>query len=175
MQRGPIIDGLPAWYLELQLRRFMTGIRGQNPTNKSEFLMGSGISLLKTDADVEQVVAHFSGLPPANHLNTIRGDATRGQQLYALCATCHGPAGEGREDIKAPPLTVQEDWYLYDQLVKTKAGLRGGTEARPEALLMNQSIQGMNTQDFRDVVSYINDVLSGRTKPAVAPSNQANL
>jgi len=171
MQRGPIIDSLPAWYLELQLQKFMTGVRGQNSTNKSEFLMGSGVTLLKSDADVKRVVSYFSQLPPANHLKAIRGDSTRGQQLYLLCATCHGPAAEGREDIKAPPLTMQEDWYLYDQLVRTKAGLRGRAETDAQGLLMEQSIQGMNTQDFRDVVSYINDELSGRAKPAVAPSH----
>ncbi len=171
MQRGPIIDGLPAWYIEDQLTKFMTGVRGRNSTNKSEFLMGSGVSLIKSDADVETVVTYFSELPPANHLKTVRGDATRGQQLYTLCATCHGPAGEGREDIKSPPLTMQEDWYLYDQLVRTKAGLRSRAQDDPQGLLMEQSIQGMNTQDFRDVVSYINDELSGRAKPEPAPTN----
>lgn len=148
----------------------MTGVRGQNPTNKSEFLMGSGVTLLKTDADVEEVVSYFSQLPPANHVKAIRGDSTRGERLYPLCATCHGPAAEGREDIKAPPLTTQEDWYLFNQLVRIKAGLRGGTDTDPQVGLMNQSVQGMNTQDFRDVVSYINDELSGRAKPAAAPS-----
>lgn len=171
MQRGPIIDGLPAWYIEDQLEKFLAGVRGKNSTNKSEFLMGSGVTLLKNESDVATVVSYFSQLPPANHLKTVRGDAARGQQLYALCAACHGPVGEGREDIKSPPLAMQEDWYLYDQLVRTKAGLRSGSEASPEAALMVQSIQGMNTQDFRDVVSYINDELSGRAKPAVVPSN----
>jgi cytochrome c553 len=113
MQRGPIIDGLPAWYLEDQLTQFLTGVRGRNSSNKSEFLMGSGVTLLKSDADVETVVEYFSQLPPANHLKTIRGDATRGQQLYTLCATCHGPYGEGREDIKSPPL-FDTSPYLYN-------------------------------------------------------------
>jgi len=170
MQRGPIIDGLPAWYLELQLRRFMTGERGKNPDNKSEFLMGSGISLLQTDDDLATVVLHFSQLPPAKHVKTIRGDNERGAQHFTFCATCHGPNGRGREEIKAPPLIVQEDWYLFDQLNRIKAGLRGGQDTNSTVWVMHQAVQGLNTQDFRDVVSYINDDLAGR---APATSNPA--
>jgi cytochrome c553 len=163
MQRGPIIDGLPAWYLELQLRRFMTGERGQNPDNRSEHLMGSGISLLQTDDDLATVVRHFSQLPPANHVKTIRGNNELGAQHYTFCATCHGPNGRGREEIQAPPLIVQEDWYLFDQLNRIKAGLRGGQDTNSTVWLMHQAVQGLNTQDFRDVVSYINDELAGRS------------
>jgi cytochrome c553 len=124
MQRGPIIDGLPAWYLERQLRLFMSGERGRNPENRSEYLMGSGISLLKTDDDLAAVVRHFSQLPPARHVKTIRGDNERGAAHFTWCATCHGPNGRGREEIGAPPLIVQEDWYLFDQLIRIQAGLR---------------------------------------------------
>ncbi len=166
MQRGPIIDGLPAWYLELQLRRFMTGERGTNPENKSEFLMGSGITLLKTEDDLAAVVRHFSSLPPARHVKTIRGDNERGAQHFTFCATCHGTNGRGREEIKAPPLVVQEDWYLFDQLNRIKAGLRGGQDPGNPVWLMHQAVQGLNTQDFRDVVSYVNDELAGRATDA---------
>jgi len=174
MQRGPIIDGMPAWYLELQLRRFLTGERGRNPANKSEYLMGSGISLVKTGDDLATVVRHFSQLPPAKHLKTIRGDDERGAQHFTFCATCHGFNGRGREEIQAPPLNVQEDWYLFDQLNRIKAGLRGGQETNSPGWLMHQAVQGLNTQDFRDVVSYINDELRGAVQPlpdgAKAPS-----
>src|SRR5262245_33963904 len=39
MQRGPVIDGLPAWYAKDQLLKFHRGVRGKNPENKSEALM----------------------------------------------------------------------------------------------------------------------------------------
>lgn len=169
MQRGPIIDGLPAWYLELQLRRFLTGERGRNPDNKSEFLMGSGISLLQSEADLANLVRHFSQLPPAQHVKTIRGDNERGAQHFTFCATCHGPNGRGREEIKAPPLVVQEDWYLFDQLNRIQAGLRGGQDTNSPVWVMHQAVQGLNTQDFRDVVSYVNDELAGRVPAERAP------
>lgn len=165
MQRGPVIAGLPAWYQENQLRKFMSGLRGQNPKNRSEYLMGSGVSLITTEEDLTAAVAYFSQLPATNHIKTVRGDNTRGAEIYQNCIVCHGFNGEGREDLKSPPLTVQEDWYLYDQMVRFGAGLRGATESDPEGWLMHLSTQGMNTQDFRDVVSYINDELNGHPAP----------
>ena len=38
-QRGPILDGMEYWYLSEQLQKFHAGIRGQNPQNRSEYLM----------------------------------------------------------------------------------------------------------------------------------------
>lgn len=162
MQRGPVIDGLPQWYLEQQLRKFFIGVRGRNPTNRSEYLMGSGISLIKSDADIAEAAKVFSRRPVQTPLKTIRGDAERGQAIFTYCATCHGSNGHGREEVKAPPLVIQEDWYLYDQLVRFKTGLRGAGPIDPEGWLMHQVTQSLNTQDFRDVVSYVNDELRGR-------------
>jgi len=39
MQRGPVLDGLPEWYLAEQLRNFKSGHRGKNPANRAEALM----------------------------------------------------------------------------------------------------------------------------------------
>lgn len=162
MQRGPIIDGLPAWYLEQELRKFYEGVRGKNPDNRSEFLMGSGISLIKSTNDIREAAAAFSRRPVQRPLKTIRGDDQRGRAIFMYCATCHGVGGRGREDLKAPPLVIQEDWYLYDQLVRFKIGFRGKNPADAAGWLMYQVAQGLNTQDFRDVVSYVNDDLRGR-------------
>jgi cytochrome c oxidase subunit 2 len=165
MQRGPVIAGLPTWYQELQLRKFIDGTRGKNPENKSEYLMGSGISLIQSEEDLQAIATYFSRLPAAKHIKTIRGDNLRGAKIYEKCVACHGAQGKGRPDLKSPPLIVQEDWYLYDQMVRFEAGLRGGTQTDREGWLMHLSTQGMNIKDFRDVVSYINDGLSGRISP----------
>ena len=44
-QRGPILDGMEYWYLYDQLQKFRSGLRGQNPENRSEHMMGVGIRL----------------------------------------------------------------------------------------------------------------------------------
>ena len=39
-QRGPVIHGMERWYLIDQLEKFKSGVRGQRPSNRSEYLMG---------------------------------------------------------------------------------------------------------------------------------------
>ena len=53
------------------------------------------------------------------------GDAVAGQAAYAVCASCHGQQGEGNQQLNAPKLAGQEDWYLRRQLEYFKTGVRG--------------------------------------------------
>jgi cytochrome c oxidase subunit 2 len=53
------------------------------------------------------------------------GDAAAGMTLYATCAVCHGLQAEGNEELRAPKLAGQADWYLTRQLRNFKAGIRG--------------------------------------------------
>lgn len=56
------------------------------------------------------------------------GNATAGAAQYAVCAACHGQAGEGMQALNAPKLAGMEPWYLERQLENYKAGLRGTHE-----------------------------------------------
>ena len=40
------------------------------------------------------------------------GDPAKGKQLYAVCAGCHGQAGEGNKMLNAPASAGQEEWYV---------------------------------------------------------------
>src|SRR5512134_447481 len=53
------------------------------------------------------------------------GDAAAGQALYATCAACHGPQGEGNVALNAPKLSGHGAWYLERQLRHFKQGARG--------------------------------------------------
>jgi cytochrome c oxidase subunit 2 len=55
----------------------------------------------------------------------VAGDAAVGQAQYAVCISCHGAQGEGNEELQAPKLAGQEDWYLRNQLQLYKSGGRG--------------------------------------------------
>jgi cytochrome c553 len=162
MQRGPILDGLPTWYVEPQLKKFADGVRGRNPENRSEALMGAGEAVLHDAGERARVAQHIASLPPQRHLLTVRGDTARGRELYAaVCAICHGPTGrEGREDLKSPPLTPLEDWYQLDQLRKYQSGLRGTNAADVEGQLMRAAVLTMGEQDFRDVTRHIAEELA---------------
>jgi cytochrome c oxidase subunit 2 len=55
----------------------------------------------------------------------VPGDAAAGQALYATCAACHGPQGEGNVALNAPKLSGHGAWYLERQLRHFKQGARG--------------------------------------------------
>jgi len=42
-----------------------------------------------------------------------------------VCAACHGPNGEGREELFSPSITGLPEWYIEEQLEKFRSGKRG--------------------------------------------------
>jgi len=54
-----------------------------------------------------------------------QGNVIAGKSLFAVCAGCHGLQGEGNEDVPAPKLAGQEDWYLSRQMRYFLDGVRG--------------------------------------------------
>ena len=84
------------------------------------------------------------------------GDAGRGKALYAVCSTCHGPSGEGMQEMNAPALAGREEWYLVRQLENFKSGARGkdprdtyGQQMAPMAQLLT------DRQAMEDVAAYL--------------------
>ncbi|HNP62870.1 MAG TPA: c-type cytochrome [Woeseiaceae bacterium] len=59
------------------------------------------------------------------HMATPDGNASIGAVQYAVCAACHGQAGEGNVTMNAPKIAGMPDWYLKRQIQNYKRGLRG--------------------------------------------------
>lgn len=85
-------------------------------------------------------------------------DAERGQELFQLCAACHGAQGEGGEMYLAPAIGGMPLWYLEGQLSKFREGGRGthfddlqGMRMRPMAL----SLRSEHGDDLKDVAAYV--------------------
>lgn len=155
MQRGPILDGLPSWYVVHQLSKFDKGIRGAKEENKSEFLMHPVVQQYSDLVVWEKVAAQIESQPKPDHIKTIRGNPERGKVLFAVCASCHGPKGQGNQELKAPPLNVQEDWYLMDQLRKFQLGMRGYDSRDLEGKLMQNIVQMYSVDNLKDIVAFI--------------------
>lgn len=160
MQRGPIIDGLPAWYVEVQLRNFRDGIRGRNPKNKSALLMGAGESIVHDEEEIKRVAQHIASLPPQPHLLTVRGNNYRGKLIYLQCLNCHGVHAEGRPEAQSPPLNTLEDWYQLDQLRKFKSSLRGEHPKDAPGNAMRVAVLGLSDEDMKNVTRYIAEELA---------------
>ena len=109
------------------------------------------------------VVAGVVGLSaPAQAQN-----AERGEELFQLCASCHGAQGEGNELFLAPAIGGMPLWYLEGQLAKFRDGGRGmhfddiqGMRMRPMAM----SLRTEHGDDLKDVAAYVAALPA--TKPA---------
>ncbi|HUF73819.1 MAG TPA: c-type cytochrome [Gammaproteobacteria bacterium] len=85
-----------------------------------------------------------------------QGDPGRGEALYAVCATCHGPKGEGMQEMNGPALAGREAWYLRRQLENYKSGARGSDSRDVYGLQMAPMAQLLpDAQAIADVVAYI--------------------
>lgn len=153
---APQIAGQPAWYLIRQLKHFKEGLRGTHLQDTYGMQMAPMAATLPDDAAVENVVAYIASLNPTERTPTLSGDATKGKDLYLLCATCHGPDGKGLETLNGPSLVVQQDWYLVRQINNFKTGIRG---ADPKDLYGMQMAPMAGTladdQAILDLVAYI--------------------
>jgi cytochrome c553 len=154
---APSIAGLPAWYVEAQLVKFRTGVRGAHPDDIEGLRMRPMSRQLQNEAEVKRVAEYVSTLPLAKPAKTLEGgDATAGAASYATCLACHGPNGAGNEALKAPPIAGQSDWYLFAQLKKFKAGIRGanpkdtsGGTMRPMAMTL------ADEQAMKNVIAHV--------------------
>lgn len=155
MQRGPLLEGREAWYVEHQLTQFKQGLRGSNPKNKSETLMASAMSKLPNQAAIRDVANWLAAQPAAIHRQTVRGDVAKGEALYQRCSSCHGPRAEGIELQHAPRLAGIEDWYLADQLRKYIKGQRGYHPDDVHGQTMRAASVGLSPQDVTDLTAYI--------------------
>jgi len=154
---APPIAGLPAWYVEAQLVKFRTGVRGAHPDDIEGLRMRPMSRQLKDEGEVKRVAEYVASMPAVKPAKSLEGgDATAGAAAYATCLACHGPNGAGNEALKAPPIAGQADWYLLAQLKKFKAGIRGanpkdvtGAQMRPMAMTL------ADEQAMKNVVAHV--------------------
>jgi cytochrome c oxidase subunit 2 len=153
---APAIAGLGAWYVEGQLSKFQTGLRGKHPDDIAGLRMRPLSKTMRGEDEIKAVAAYVESLPPQTHPKTLQGDPGRGAALYAPCEACHGANGNGAQGLSAPRLNKMQDWYLLKQLKHFKSGVRGGAEGDTTGAQMASMVDSLeNEQDMKDVVAYI--------------------
>ena len=89
-------------------------------------------------------------------------DAVPPEDLYQVCAFCHGPEGQGSERLDAPALAGMEAWYVERQLHNFRDRARG---MHPEDVtgLQMSIVSGMtrNNATIRALAEYIADMEPG--------------
>lgn len=154
--RAPKLAGLDREYLQRQLTAFRSDLRGTHALDVS----GSEMRIIArslSDAEIKDALDFVVKQKSERPLAMVQGDAQRGAQLYANCASCHGNRGEGNPSLKAPALAQGSDWYWVIQLNNYRNGLRGGTRGDDVGFVMRAAAQTLNNdQAVLDVVAYIN-------------------
>ena len=109
------------------------------------------------DSAMDNVIAHIQSFPDTPAPVTVQGDVARGEELYGICAYCHGVEGQGIQAMNAPRTAGMTDWYLVRQIQNFKSGVRGSHLSDYYGFQMN--LLAANLQDdqaINDLVAYIN-------------------
>ena len=164
---APSIAGLSQWYLEAQLSKFKGGVRGAHPEDVAGLRMGPMSRTLFTDDDVRAVASYVASLDTVRPASVLSGgDPEKGKVTFVVCTQCHGPDAAGNPELHVPPLRYASDWYLFTQLKKFKAGIRGTNPADQYGMLMRSiALTLPDEQAMKDVIAYIG-TLSGQERIA---------
>lgn len=153
---APLIAGMPAWYVEAQLRKFREGMRGLHPKDMPGTRMRPMARSLYTEADITGVSAYVEKLPlQPSPLTLTEANVEKGKAAFAVCAGCHGMNGEGNKMMQAPALAGQNDWYLFTQLKNFKAGIRGASPTDATGTMMRGMAVPLDEATMRDIAAYM--------------------
>jgi cytochrome c oxidase subunit 2 len=107
----------------------------------------------------------ISGRPPA--------DPVAGKTLFATCAACHGPNGEGNPAMNAPSLAGLPDWYVERQIKYYQQGIRGAHEDDVYGKQMAPMANVLaDEESLRNVAAYI-DTLDPATAQSTVEGDPA--
>jgi cytochrome c553 len=83
--------------------------------------------------------------------------ADEGAVLFQnVCAQCHGPKGEGKEDIRAPSIANLPQWYVTTQVTNFHDGKRGSDrKVDPQGALMASIAKALRSEQIKAVALHV--------------------
>lgn len=83
--------------------------------------------------------------------------ADEGGTLFQnVCAQCHGPQGEGKEDVKSPSIANLPVWYVTTQLKNFHDGRRGqDTAVDPQGAMMAAIAKALKPEQIEAVAAHV--------------------
>ncbi|QBY05352.1 c-type cytochrome [Thalassotalea sp. HSM 43] len=107
--------------------------------------------------------------------SSVAGDSENGKALYQTCVMCHGDKGQGNDQLNAPALAGQYDWYLQRQIKQFKTKTRGTAENDVTGMQM-QAMANTLSDDaaIADVSAYLAALPSQTTSEEIADSDLKN-
>ncbi|MDN4502826.1 c-type cytochrome [Alteromonadaceae bacterium BrNp21-10] len=155
---APNLAILPQWYIRAQIASYQQGWRSNNVEQTFAKDMEAVAKSLSAE-DINVALAFINTVAKTIPRQTIQGDVAKGKVLYLQCAACHGDNAQGNQNLAAPPLAGQTDWYLAKQLHAYKNANRGFSAEDKSGQLMLNSIAMLPTAaDVDNVVAYIQSI-----------------
>jgi cytochrome c553 len=160
--RAPKIAGIEPWYLKRQFEHFRGGLRGTHQADIPGMEMRP-VAEVMDDATIESVAAYVRTFEPKAPAHTVSGDVKQGRKLYGACVACHGAKAEGNDELQAPALAGQSDWYLVTQLERFQSGARGASSQDMQGAQMRAAVNALpDGAAITAVVAYINTFAPAR-------------
>src|SRR5688500_4401550 len=83
-------------------------------------------------------------------------DLSRGEELFQLCAQCHGPTGGGDPLALAPSIAGMDAWYVEAQLTKFREGSRASHFDDLAGMRMRGMARWLKTEaDVKAAAAYV--------------------
>lgn len=93
---------------------------------------------------------------------------SRGEDLFHLCAQCHGPAGGGDRLALAPSIAGLDAWYVEAQLTKFREGSRASHFDDLAGMRMRGMARWLKTpEDVKAASAYVASLPKVRPAPTV--------
>jgi cytochrome c553 len=94
-------------------------------------------------------------------------NATDGKMIFqAVCAQCHGTAGEGKAELKSPSIAGMPSWYVNTQFANFREGRRGHDAADPQSFMMATIAKALQPEQIKAVISHVEKM------PVVIPTDK---
>ena len=164
VKNGPALAGLDAGYLNTQMLAYKYDRRGvfvKDRYGKQMALIAKAYS----DEQIRLLADYIAGLAPPPRSMPVqppeailaRANIANGENLYQLCAACHGAQAEGNKAMQSPRLDILDAPYLVRQLQHYRDGLRGYHPDDDAGRNMAAIMQGETGLDKNiiDVTAYI--------------------
>ncbi len=76
-----------------------------------------------------------------------------GKDVFEYCTQCHGSSGEGNPKVQVPAIAGLPSWYVKEQIMKFRKGLRGSHPGDMPGLRMRPMAKVLRTEEDIQLVS----------------------
>jgi cytochrome c553 len=99
--------------------------------------------------EVEEVATEVKEEKPVFKVVLDTPELVLAEKLYSKnCVTCHGKQGQGKKSQKAPRIASQHEWYLSEQLILMKRGIRVNEK-------MNPQLKKLSEEELKYIATYL--------------------